>query len=642
MKLATISGMSWWAVRAAGCAALVTSISLNARADSLRVDRSAETMRVDGALREWKGARFATLGEGDDASLRYALASKDEGLYLAAEVHDDQLVRRAAAGAGQDALVLAIAAPAERGGARVSEVWLHAGRAGREKALAGLASASGARVSALAEVSVVEGPLSSGAGYVLEAFIPWRVVADAERWEQVRATLRYEDHDRVGQKAPDATLASSRESRPSDWPLITLGAGQVDLLANFVEAQGLGGATLRFDARADVAGDAHDERVVIVDKYVLVYGKHFKDGQSYSFFALPFSVGGGLVSAELIDLTDDGRAELLTRVRQSNALGARVFASVLALGEERIAPLLSLELKKETRAGFIENELTIDKKARPKQLTLSQGRTQGLTPENYRESPASDAVPILLPWGEIEAQSYAFVDGKFTRVAQREKKRAPEAAIRTSAPAASAATAPSEVRASSGDPIADLVQALAGGAQTPAGLRFKQEANLIGGPARELVFVQQRRIVLSGADLGAPGAYLAYGLPVRADEDLLRLECADVNKDGKAELLARYRQTSADGVGHELLVVLAVSGDERGFRPILLAEVARRQGTKAIVNQVNVSGGALVIAPGKPEGYTRDSYPFDNEPMPGIERLLLPWLDGERRYRFEAGRLRAD
>ena len=37
-----------------------------AAAQPLRVDRSAERMRVDGALREWKGAHFSTLGSGDD------------------------------------------------------------------------------------------------------------------------------------------------------------------------------------------------------------------------------------------------------------------------------------------------------------------------------------------------------------------------------------------------------------------------------------------------------------------------------------------------------------------------------------------------------------------------------------------------
>lgn len=637
--------MGWQVGRAAWLAALVGLYGTGARAESLRVDQSAETMRVDGALREWKGAHFATLGAGDDASLRYALASQGDGLYLAAEVHDEQLMRKAAPGAGQDALVLGISLPGEP--ARVSEVWLHAGRVGREKAAAGLRSLSGgsAAASPAPDVKVVEGPLSAGGGYVLEAFIPWRLVASADTWDQARASLRYEDHDRAGQKAPETTLTSSGESKPSAWPAITLGTGQLDLLAAFMKAQNLVGVQPRFDARADVAGDALEERVLVVDKFVLVYGKHFKDGQSYAFFALPFSVGGGLVAAELIDLTGDGHAELLTRVRQSNALGARAIASVLALNEEGIAPLLSLELKKETRAGFIENELSIDKKARPRTLSLSVGRSQGLNAENFRENPASDAVPILLPWGEIEAQSYAFQDGKFTRVAQRESKRAASDVLRTSSPADSTQkVSAAEAPASTGDPLADLAQAVARGVAPKAAVRFKQEANLVAGAQRELVFVSQRRVVLSGADLGAAGSYLAYGLPMRADEDLLSLSSADLGNDGKDELLARYRQVSPDGVGHELLVVLSVtaSGNERGFRPLLVAEVARRQGDKAIVNQAQVSAGALVIAPGKPEGYTRESYPFNNEPMPGIERLLLPWLDGARRYRLDAGRLRAE
>jgi hypothetical protein len=420
------------------------------------------------------------------------------------------------------------------------------------------------------------------------------------------------------------------------------------LLATFLKAQGLVGVAPRFDAHADVAGDALEERVVIVDKFVLVYGKHFKDGQSYSFFALPYSVGGGLVSAELVDLTEDGHAELLTRVRQANPLGARVLLSVLSLGEERIAPLFSLELKKETQGGFIENELRVDKKAKPKQLVLSQGRTQGLNQDNYRENPASDAVPILLPWGSVEANSYAFQDGKFVCVAQREAKRLvaktpPPSQVR-SANVRESTTSPAPEQTSSGDEIADLILAVTRGDASKFALRFKQEANLVGGAARELVFVHQRRIVLSGADLGAAGSYLAYSLPLRSDDELLSLQSADLGSDGKAELLARYRQSGADGVGHEFLLLLAVqeSAAGRGFRPLLVAEVARRQGDKAILNQVQVSAGVLVIAPGKAEGYTRESYPFNSEATPGIERLLLPWSDAARRYRLDAGRLRAE
>jgi hypothetical protein len=74
-----------------------------------------------------------------------------------------------------------------------------------------------------------------------------------------------------------------------------------------------------------------------------------------------------------------------------------------------------------------------------------------------------------------------------------------------------------------------------------------------------------------------------------------------------------------------------------------VAEVARRQGDRAIVNQVQVNAGVLAISPGKAAGYTRESYPFNNDTVPGIERVLLPWADGVRRYRLDAGgRLRAE
>jgi hypothetical protein len=632
-----------WLVRCARFAlALSWLCGARALADPLRVDLSAETMRVDGALREWKGARFANLGADDDASLRFALASQGEGLYLVAEVRDDQHVRKAAPGPGQDALVLSVFAPSARGPARATEVWLHAGRVGREKAVAGTRTLAGGKGSVLgaSEIKVVEGPLSAGSGYVIEAFIPWRLVASMETWEQAHATLRYEDCDRAG-ASPEPVLSTSSEAKPEAWPALSLGTGQLDLLATFLKAQGLVGVTPRFDARADVAGDALEERVLIVDKFVLVYGKHFKDGQSYSFYALPYSVGGGLVSAELVDLTDDGHAELLTRVRQANELGARVLASVLTLGEERIAPIFSVELKKETRDGFVENELRIDKKAHPKQLLLSQGRVQGLTQETYRESPASDAIPILLPWGSVEAASYAFQAGKFVCVAQREAKRAPQKA-QVAAPV-SDAPAPSAAQ-STGDAIADLLLSLGRGGGAPAAVRFKQEANLIGGAARELVFVLGRRIVMSGPDIGPPGSYLSYGLPVQSDDAVVSLSSAELAGDGKALLLARYRQSTPDGVGHELLVVLSgeTSAEGRGFRPLMIAELVRRQGDKAIVNQVQAQKGVLTISPGKAEGYTRENYPFSNEAMPGIERLLLPWSDGARRYRLDAGRLRAE
>lgn len=621
------------------CGFLIGLMALPCAAQPLRVDRSAERMRVDGALREWKGARFGQLGDGDDAAVRYALVSADAGFYLGAEISDDQLVLKDQAGPGQDALVLSLGLPDARGALSVSEVWLHPGRAGKQKAMASVRG-----VGSGSQVQVVEGPRDKGPGYVIEAFVPFASLGGAELWEQGRATLRFEDVDKAGQK-PESTLATA-SGRVNDWPRIALGVGQNDFLGTFLSEKSLSGVEPRFDQRANVAGDATPERVIIVDKYVLVYGKAFKQGESYAYFTLPYGMGGGLVSAELADVTSDGRAELLTRVRQRNDLGARELFVVLALEEDSIAPLFTLELKKEAKGGFIESTLSVDKKSAPPRIQVSVGRAQGLDERTYQESPARDALPILLPWGAVESRSYAFEGGTFALVA--EKARALRAPTGPAAPPALAASGTSAEKPAApttpAEPVvtSDLAKAIL---RAPAlgTFRFDAEANLVGGAGKERAFAHERQIVVTGLDLGPAPTYLAYGPPIQRAEDLLGLSLADVTGDKLGEVLVRYRMRSSEAE-HELLLVLRVEAapNARRLSPLLVVEVARKRGSDAIVNEVQTLGGKLTIAPGQPRGFTEKTYPFDHEPSPGIERLLLPWLDKPVRYRFDGTRLRAE
>ena len=71
-------------------------------------------------------------------------------------------------------------------------------------------------------------------------------------------------------------------------------------LGAFLSAKSLSGVEPRFDQRANVAGDATPERVVIVDRYVLVYGPGFKRGENYAYFALPYGIGGRLVQRSVM------------------------------------------------------------------------------------------------------------------------------------------------------------------------------------------------------------------------------------------------------------------------------------------------------------------------------------------------------
>jgi hypothetical protein len=615
-----------------------------ALAQPLRVDRSAERMRVDGSLREWKGAHFATLGEGDDAALRYALASVDDGWFVGAEISDQLLVRKPGVGPGQDALVLSFAAQDAQGKQRATELWLHAGETGRSRAQAGLAAA-GKAPRLEPRIQVVEGPRSAGAGYVIEAFIPFALLADGGPWEQGRAQLRLLDVD--AQHKPARALATSDATRPDDWPRIALGTGQNDPLGSFARSQGLSGVAPRYDLHGDVAGDASQERVVLLDKFVVVYGPRYKGGDGYAYFTLPFSAGGGLVSAQLEDATGDGHEELFVRVRQRNDLGARELFLVLSLAESGIAPLLRVELKKEANGGFVESQLDIEKSRRgARRIRVASGRAQGLDALSYQERPAADAEPILLPWGDVKSRTYAFDGARFAVV---DEQKRPAAKAETSRQPASVSAIPAAAEQDAPRAAAPSLAAVL--AQFKRDQRLPESAqperqlhaNLWVGPADEALSAFGSTLVLAGPDLGGGGSYMAYKLPIAAPADLLYLGAADVTGYGLSEALVRIGQqlSGADGVRREVLLVLRADAQGRIGR-ILAVEVARRQGAKAVVNRVRSERGALSIEPGQAQGLEQTSYPFLNEATGGVDRLLLPWLDRPRRYRLAGDRLVAE
>lgn len=603
----------------------------SARAAPLRIDASAERMRVDGALREWRGARFVELGSGDDASLRYALATADGGLYLAAELRDDKLV----AGEQGDALVLQLAMPDARGGYVASELTLHPGESGRSKASARLLSDGKPRSEP--RLQVVEGPRASGPGYVLEAFVPWSAIRGAELWEQGRGALRFLDVD--AGKRVETTLASAEAARPSELPRLALGEGQLDLLGSFLLAKGLPGVEPRFDFRADVAGDAQPERVAVVNEFVVVYGPGFKHGETYGYYALPYGTGGGLKSAELSDLTGDGRAELVTVVRQQNSLGARELWLALRIDEDSIAPLFSVELKKELKGGFVDNQLALVRQAKGQRVEVKVGRAQGLDERTYNEARATDAEPILLPWGELEARSYAFDGTRFAVVDEKRRKPSSSAAAPAAASAVPSATQ-AVVEPAVGE--AEVLAAFKAQRKLPASAQPSHtlRANLLGGAKKERIDVFESSLVVSGPEVGDGRGYFAYGVPVSDARELLELRAVDVTGDGLDELLVRTRQTlsGADGVTRELLLVLRAENGR--LARLLLAEIARRkQGEGAIENRVRTAAGTLVIEPGTAKGWSAASYPFSSDAVAGATPLLLPWRDRAVSYTLRGATL---
>lgn len=593
-----------------------------------------EQVRVDGALGDWRAATFAEVGVGDDASMRFALGADANGLYLAAEVRDDRLIRTASPGVREDAVILSLAIPDGRA-TRVSDLYVFAGVTGRSAGSAGIADRIGGPPRPLPGARVVEGPRPRGSGYVVEAFIPFSRIPGGARWDSARATVRLRDVDREARPEVEAEPALVPTS--ALIPLMA-GGGAGGALEQFLASRGMEAARPSHDLSGDVAGDARPERVFVVDRFVLVSGPGYRDGTSYSFHELPIAQASDVRAAALRDLTADGKAELLITIRQRNAQGERDLWQVLSLSGERPTPVFAIEIRKATRGGSIEASVRVlgARGRQAPEIEVTAGRAQGLDAASWQEAPAADAQAILLPWGPIRSRRYRWDGRAFAQTAERPNPgyRPPEPE-----PARRAGGAATEPPPPPRGPSAEELLAafrrergIARGARP----RYRWELNLAGDGAPETALVYGRHLVVVGPGIQGGTSWLYYEVPAPSDEDLVSAQAADVTGDGRGELLFTVRQRFGE-VSREVLVVHQIA--DRAFPRLLQVEVARESGTASVRNEVSTRGGRLEIAPGRAREWGADRWPFTRDPNDSAEPLLLPWTDRAARYRLQGGRL---
>jgi hypothetical protein len=599
-----------------------------------------ESVRVDGAIGDWRGARFTTVGRGPDASMRFALGHDDEGLYVAAQVWDERVVRTPRPGAREDAVILTLALPRGRR-LRGVDVYLFAGVSGRSAASAGIAPVGRRRVRPLDRARVVEGPLERrGRGYTLEAFVPFSAIPGAARWDRGRGSIRLRDVDREAHpevESEPALVEVDRRHLDRLVPLMPSG-GAGGALSRFLNQQGLAAARPRHDLRGDVAGDGRPERIFVVDRFVLVTGPGYRDGGGYAYQRLAVDRPTDVRDAELRDLTGDGKAELIVVLRQRNAQGERDLWQVMSLSGDSPRPVFGIEVRKATDAGSVEARVRIlrARGRRPPQIEVRAHRARGLDRESYRESPASDVEPILVPWGPIRARRYRWDGSRFDRVAERRnpRYRPPPEPSREAATASAPRPEPTP-RAPGADELLGEFRRRHG-IRRGARPRFSIRANLAGGREREQARVYGLRLVAVGPGIQGGRSWLSYEVPAASPEDLLDVEAADVTGDGRAELLLRIRQR-LDDVRREILLVHQLT--PRGFPRLLQVEVARSRGRDRVENRVRTRGGRLEIHPGRARGFGASNWPFSRDPNDAVEPLLLPWRDRAVRYRLRGGRL---
>jgi hypothetical protein len=595
-------------------------------------------LRVDGDVGEWRGARFQKVGEGAAGSAEIALAFDASGLFVGARVRDDAFVRSAKPNRDEDALVVSLAFPA-RGAFVESELWLFAGRIGESAASAQLRSGSSSNLSPLGNgAKIIEGP--SPGGYALEAFVPWTSLEGGADWAYGRGAVRLHDVDARGGAARDVPSAAT-PLQAAKLPWLSLEGGPVLAVAGLLRAKNLEASSSKLDFVGDVRGDARAERVIVVGTLVVVSGT----GTEFTFTELPVRSAADVLQAELRDLTGDGKPELALRLRQSNELGVRELFKVYGFANPAPAALFGVELRKETNAGSATASLKYERAGRgPTQFIVSAGSIQGLSPENYRETPAAEDVAIPLPWGAWRERVYAWNGTRFDVVRERENPKdaahAPEATATSSASAPKSVLDPPATAAVSveGSPLDAYKRARGVGPSVAA--RFAQSANLLGDARPESLAVFGRELVITGAALAGAGGFFFIGLPVADPNDVLGVQTGDLTGDGRRELLVRVGQRIGD-VQRELVYCYSLAAQHAD--QLLAVEVSRARGAQRIDNKLvliaDKQSAVLTIEPGVARGWSANDYPFVAESLDGVAPLLLPWKDHTTQYVFDRNRL---
>ena len=216
------------------------------------------TLRIDGDLRDWRGVRFAALGEDDGGSMQYALGYDAEALYVGARVADDDIVRSPQASTDEDAVVLTLALPQPDGRFVAHEVWLYPGIAGKQAALGALRSG---RAHPVARTRSARSKVRCRAAAGLRARGARAVERAAER-PRVHDGARGDRLERRRRRCAIARMLASASGGARALPPLLISGGPNTAIVDFLRAKQLASANIRYDLAADVEGDERLERVV--------------------------------------------------------------------------------------------------------------------------------------------------------------------------------------------------------------------------------------------------------------------------------------------------------------------------------------------------------------------------------------------
>jgi hypothetical protein len=150
-------------------------------------------------------------------------------------------------------------------------------------------------------------------------------------------------------------------------------------------------------------------RLVVAGKLMAV----LDDG--YVYLELPVQSRADIKDVKVVDLAGDGREAVLVRYLERGNGGMRELLVAYRPGQGEIQRIFSAEVAKSVGSGGrVEDKVALVKRGRATDIVIEPGPSS-VARAAWRETPAEDAIPIMLPWEGDKRARYQFTGDEYKR-----------------------------------------------------------------------------------------------------------------------------------------------------------------------------------------------------------------------------------
>jgi hypothetical protein len=140
--------------------------------------------------------------------------------------------------------------------------------------------------------------------------------------------------------------------------------------------------------------------VLVIGGVLVVVGEGYRDGRGYDFERLGVRSAEDVQRARIEDVTGDGKAEIILRIRERDRHGVRASWMVLGTNGDGLTELLSVPVFERTRQGIVRSRVELRRQRRGAPfIDVHVGDAEGIDPATYVVPVTDDSLSILVPWG---------------------------------------------------------------------------------------------------------------------------------------------------------------------------------------------------------------------------------------------------